>query len=88
MSLRDAFQVPGHGTVFSGWVESGTFHAGQAVIVQGNAGFARGTVGKIGLGRDEVQEVSEGKYVSFNIPNLSVRVELLDLGENCTITTM
>lgn len=85
MSMRDAFQIPGHGTVFSGWVESGAFRPGQSVIVQGRAGFGRGTVGKIAVGRGEVQVAKDGDYATFSIPNLSVRVEVLDLDEGCTI---
>lgn len=88
MDLREAFQIQGHGTVFTGWIASGTFRPGQPVIVQGKAGFARGTVGTIAIGRDQVSEAPEGKYASFNIPNLSVRVEILDLDEGCTITSI
>ena len=86
LTIEDAFQVPGSGTVFTGRVESGTFRVGQLVVVQGKAGFARGTIAGISVGREQMEQVSVGKYASLNVPNLSVRVEILDLDAGCTIT--
>ncbi|TDE88472.1 hypothetical protein EXU48_23090 [Occultella glacieicola] len=85
LKLTDAFQVPGSGVVFTGRVESGTFRVGQQVIVTGRSGFARGTIGDISLGQERPASVGAGKYISFNVANLSLRVEILGLDENAKI---
>lgn len=79
LRIEDAFAVPGTGPVFTGRVESGTLRTGQYVVVQGTAGTARGTIASLSVGRDVVQQVAVGRYVSVNIPNLSVRLEILGL---------
>jgi translation elongation factor EF-Tu-like GTPase len=86
LKLMDAFQVPGSGTVFTGQVDSGTFRVGQQVIITGKAGFARGNIGEISVGQERPESAGVGKYISFNVANLSVRVEILGLDESATVT--
>jgi len=86
MRLVDAFRVPGQPPVFTGWVESGTLRNGQSVLIRGNAGFARGTIGSIAKGQEMPAEVSARAYVSIKVHNINRRLEILGLDRDCTIT--
>lgn len=86
LRLVDALQVPGSPPLFTGWVDSGTFRSGQGVLLHGHSGFARGVIGKIAKGPDYVNEVSARSYVSMQVRNITVRLEILGLDEGCTIT--
>lgn len=86
LRLVGAFQVAGQPVVFTGWVENGTFRKGQGVLIHGRSGFARGVLGDIADGPRKVSEISARAYVSVQVRNISVRLEILGLDEGCQIT--
>ena len=83
--IRDVYEIPAKGTYYFGKLLTGSLRCGQPVAVEGRAGYAEGTISRIGYGPDFADRASAGQYVTLEIVRLTHRAMVLDLRPGCRL---